>query len=260
MSVLEIRSAYADSNVWLFSQMKTGTTLICNVLAFYNELRFSLDNVSFNYIYKAGIGRGEIDVNKEALASFIKFSSLDGAKVIVHTHDDLPNVSAPLFIATTRDPLDYAVSGYHYLYKNRVNSRSVHRHVAVRELAEKFCDVWWKQSFAAKRAKNYMFVSYEDLLLDKEAAIGAIISEIYGELCIESLKKAIDLASVEKLKEFESDAGYAIVAAKGALTVAHFVRSGKIGEGKEFFDEVEKEIIFGVLDANNIPRSGALKI
>lgn len=258
LPLTSIQSAWASSNVWFFSQPKTGTTLICNVIAFYNSLKYDLESIDFDNIAKAGVGRKEIGNIERSLSDFVKFKTSSSSPVVVHTHSDLENVCSPKFFATTRNPLDFAVSAYFFWYKNRKVRADISFDLLVENLAHRFSKIHLSQLEAARRSKSYLFVSYEELILDQERVLENVIELIHGEVDSRLLERSIDMANPESLAKFEKKSGHAAVAKEGSLNQPHFIRSGKVGEGKEFFSEAQKNKFYKVLDSYDVSRDGRL--
>lgn len=251
----EINASLADRQVWYMSQVKTGTTFLCNALAFYNAAIHSITDVDFGNIEDGGVGRSP-GKNKEVLQGLLRYQRSTGGRLLIHTHHSLLDCRPTVFLCSTRDPFDYAVSSYYFFYKNRHNKTSASVDTALPQIINRFCITHSAQREAAKRCKNVVKVEYNKLVQDKEKVLCAVIDAIYGRCDEAAMRVAIERAAVDKLKQFEAEQGYAQIAAKGSFNKPHFVRSGKIGEGKEFFTRAQIQLIEEKLKAAGIPNNG----
>lgn len=50
----DVDCAVARANAWLFTQMKSGTTLVCHSPTFYNAVRLGIPNSDFDSIERGG--------------------------------------------------------------------------------------------------------------------------------------------------------------------------------------------------------------
>nr|CRH05278.1 protein of unknown function [Candidatus Magnetococcus massalia] len=66
------------------------------------------------------------------------------------------------------------------------------------------------------------------------------------------------MSSTAKLEAFEKESGHAAVARKGTFRKSHFIRSGKVGEGNEFFTDKQKNFIEHHLVEEGVSLDGSL--
>ena len=245
LNAINIMNYLASDNVLIFSQMKSGTTYVCNTLAFYNGLRWNAQNVGFRNLMPGGVFR--VNAAWEALDNVIQFTKERPDELrLIHTHN--PDISTfggasyKLSVLLTRSPQDYCVSSFHYFYINREKNQDISRSKVILDLIDRFVKVHKAQQKIADTAKDLHVVRYEELMADDASSLAALITKIYGTCDKAVLLKAIDMASVDSLRNYESKVGKAIVAGRD-FTAKHFVRSGKVGEYKDFFSEEEQNMI-----------------
>ena len=105
---------------------------------------------------------------------------------------------------------------------------------ALPKIIHGYCNTHKAQLEAHSRNKT-LFIKYEDLMENQFTVLNNIIQKIYKSCDHKALKKAISRASMQSLKSFEDKQGFATIAPKAVFKERHFVRSGKIGEGENFF-------------------------
>lgn len=251
-----IEACLADGQIWYFSQMKTGTTFLCNALAFYNAQLHGICDVNFGNIQDGGIGRA-VGHNAEVLEGILGYQRLTQSSILVHSHRDLADCKPAFFMCSTRNPLDYAVSSYYYFFRNRHHKSDVSVEDALPRIVDRFCATHIAQRSAAQRSDNVIKVRYEGLMTSNEQVLSNVIRQLYGTCDADALAGALERASVQNLKRYEAEQGYAQIAAKGTFKEPHFVRSGKIGEGREFFTDRQIDLIQKRLIAAGVPSDGS---
>ena len=138
-----------------------------------------------------------------------------------------------------RNPLDYCVSMYYYkyvhnpLFKNILNSPY--------EVFENEFDKYIypylsykKESFSKKN--NILRISYEDFVMNTEIVFNIILKWLGVEVDLQLVQKAIFNSSKNTLRRFEKKEPIHIgrTNLKGS-----FLRSGKVGEWKKYFTNVQ---------------------
>lgn len=166
------------------------------------------------------------------------------------------DVASNNLIIQTRNIFDYAVSYYHFGYKNRVGYDHIAPIDALPTITKRYIDIHKGQLKAIKRSQKFFELSYEDLVDDTFKSVAYILQDIYEDFSHDFLYQAIEASSVQKVSAFEAKQGSAIVAVKDTLKVANFVRSGKVGEGIEFFSDKEKTFIEKACKKHNINPDG----
>lgn len=252
----ELVSALVEDNFWLLSQMKSGTTFFCNAVAFYHALKLGVPQPSFDDTAAYGVGRNLYD-NFGELRGITRFARETGKRWIIQTHESVPARPAQL-VLLSRDPLDYCVSSYFFHFKNRKGKENTRVEAALNQIVDKFAALYHQQREEARRNTQVHVLMYEDLMRAPVDEIGRIVFALYGEIDLDLMSSAVQLAGVDRLKSHEKDTGRAIIGQEGAFKAAHFVRSGKIGEGRDFFDGEQIALIEKRLGEAGVPLSGRL--
>jgi hypothetical protein len=131
--------------------------------------------------------------------------------------------------------LDYAVSSYFFHFRNRHSKQRASVEAALPQIMNRFCRTYHLQAEAAQRSEKTIAIRYEQLMAKPFDSLAYCIEQLYGSLEATALQKAIQMASVDRLNSHERGREAAVVAAEGTFAAAHFVRSGRVGEGAEFF-------------------------
>ena len=122
----------------------------------------------------------------------------------------------------------------------------------------RFCRTYHLQVKAGPRSEKTIAIRYEQLMAKPFDSLAYCIEQLYGSLDATALQKAIQMASVDRLKSHERGRGAAVVAAEGTFAGAHFVRSGRVGEGAEFFSGDQQALIYEWLKRSHVPATGLL--
>lgn len=140
-------------------------------------------------------------------------------------------------ICIVRDPRDVAVSQYHYLRK----TRRFDDDVPMDRFLDMFLTGYWMQklgswgenvaSWLATRYHNpgFLLIRYEDLLSDTAREL-ARVAEFGGfPASSDRIARAVELSSVEKMRENEKKEGDRTNLIKGSRGDIQFVRAAKSG-------------------------------
>lgn len=127
------------------------------------------------------------------------------------------------------------MSSYFFHFRNRHSKEKTSVEAAPPQIMTCFCRTYHLQAEATHRSEKTIATRYEQLMAKPFDSLAYCIEQLYGSLDATALKKAIQMASVDRLKSHERVRGAAVVAAEGTFAGAHFVRSGRVGEGAEFF-------------------------
>ena len=174
-------------------------------------------------------------------------------KLFIHSHKYFEAYPENLII-TTRNVLDQLVSNYFFSFKNKKNS-NIPVEQALKPMLGSMIETYKLQKNAIKNAKKAHIIKYEELVKDPYLVFSKMFKDLYGTLDNDSLVKSIDSASVKNIKKFELENNKYLYASKDKYTFKSFIRSGKIGEGEEFFTKHQKNYIFSELDKNKIDKS-----
>jgi hypothetical protein len=137
-----------------------------------------------------------------------------------------------------RNPLDNIVSRYYYSYKNRPAREHLYNHP--REVIDQFLDQYMQQFDRIKQIRKtvpILMVDYENLTRYPQAVFSAIINWYDLPLNVSVLKKAIAFSDIKAIKKEEKEGGAIHIDTK--TQSGNFVRSGAIGEWKEYFSEAD---------------------
>ena len=207
--------AAASRSVWLFSQMKSGSTLACNLVAFYRSLQLGIE-LDFDSIEAAGVIRLTGKNGTRALTSmFDAGADIGSRRYLIHTHS-LPGESATdrilpsrIFLQT-REPFDYCVSAYHYNFRNRRSKQSVAMADALKAVADEYATVHLKQQEIQSLRPDSIVLRYEDLVEDTPSCLVSLLTATGDEIDSAHVTEAVRLTSPEHLADFEAERGRAL--------------------------------------------------
>ncbi len=154
-----------------------------------------------------------------------------------------------------RNPFDQLISLYYYKYKNRVGKENAFSHP--REIIDKILPVfinsykWMKQVAMDDDKSRVIMVSYEQLVLEPYSTMINIIQFLNLPVYPELINLSIRFSSKAEVRKEEKKKGEAIHSPKEGLRDS-FVRSGKVGQWKEYFSSEDFEIIVRKLDEKGI--------
>lgn len=238
----EFLRGFIKSNGWLLSQPKSGTNLLCSTIAFYNAERLGIADYSFEDRYRLGLLHGA-RVSAQTIQDFNDFRLKSSAPVFVRTHDDVPGATPKFLINVTRNVLDNLVSAYHFSWEPRGFSVGD----ATRPMANHFVAIHKVQNAARDRAEQTVTLRYEHMKEDPTKAFTGLFDVVFGETDQSALAKALEAGSPERFKAWEKKAG-TFVPEKTRDFQKSFIRSGKIGEGSDFFADKQIKEISSVLE------------
>lgn len=231
----------ADRNGLIFSQIKSGTTYLCHILAFYNALR-SGENCDFDEIARHGVLRTPI-LDGKKLCDIVAFkSSNPGYMHFVQTHYML-DTAPGLQVLLTRNVLDYCVSALHWKYWSRPTRKTVNVEVALDTIVNRYIQTNRWQGACLRRSDNNIVVDYDDLVQAPYEQSSKIIQSAFGLVDTDLLRQAIKCSQPDRLVAFEKNKGRPVVAPMHNFDKSHFVRSGAIGEGHTYFTDEQKRLI-----------------
>ena len=237
----EILRGFINGNGWLFSQPKTGTNLISSSIAFYNAETLGLSDYGFDDRYRLGmVHGGSIIKSSEGIQEALSFQELSTRMMIVRWHDDVPGACPRLVICTTRGLLDQLTSLWHYKYR----PMGVSVENAIPTLVELFVQRDRHQFHAVRRAEDSVVVSYENLIADPHKELSRILKKAYGDVDGDALERALRHADKKNFKKWESERGAPAISKDLGKYESSFIRSGRIGEGAEFFSDGQKSQIW----------------
>lgn len=249
----EILRGFIDENGWLFTQPKTGTNLIASAIAFYNAELLGLKDYTFDDRYRLGmVHGGHIIRGAEGIRDALKFQKLSTRMLITRWHDDVPHARPSLLICTTRNLLDQLSSLWHYKYR----ALGISVDDSISDMLNIFVKRNRDQARAMQRAERSLVVHYENLTADPKAELIRILKAAYGAVDEEALATALRRSSRDEFKKWEQTRGAPAIGEKLKNFERSFIRSGKVGEGAEFFSDHQRSQIETLAARGNVPMNG----
>ena len=169
-----------------------------------------------------------------------------------HSTSYLNISSASRIIHLYRNPFDYIVSKFYYSYKNRPERSSWYGHprdVIDMELAVYIPHYKYMKEIAEKRT-DVLRIPYEILIRNPFDILLFILNWANIDIDIQSIKQAVEFSDKEHVRKEEYELGKAIVAPDGYK--GSFIRSGKIGEWKDYFSSEDRRKIENMLRENGL--------
>lgn len=179
---------------------------------------------------------------------------------LIHTHSHGSKMKLYIrlnrgarYILLYRNPLDNLISSYFYHFKYRPELAEQYKHP--REIIDWKLPVFIKQynyqKAMSERNVNAVQVSYESLYQDKANTFAGILEFLGIPVKEDAVELAVDFSSLKSVRAQEQKRNKAIhqeiQGFKGS-----FVRSGKIGQWKEFFNDEDVENVSRKLAAHSI--------
>jgi len=235
--------SFSRDSIWIYTLMKSGTTFTLLFLSNYiSYLKGEREHVSYDQMQQKFILHSLEDRIKNIdLNDFIRINSKLCKEIaippIIHTHIFIESEQWLKNISLYRNPLDFIISSYFYFYINR-GARINHPRMIMIPMIENFATVYnhqiaLKKEFPGKTIQ----ISYEDLKVSPENEFKKMIRFLEIPLNTNAMSFALDNSSPKKIKEMEKERGEAIVKRDGTKFSGSFIRSGKIGEWKEYFND-----------------------
>jgi hypothetical protein len=154
-------------------------------------------------------------------------------------------------IYVVRDPRDVLISYYFY----QVKFRRIPENYPIAEFAQRFLDGDldpygpWNEHVggwlgARANTTGFLLLRYEDMISDVLASLSRIQEFLGLERTQAELQKAAEYSSFENMQNLESRQRDSWEPLKGTIEAERFVRSGKVGEGKEVLPTNIQQLIF----------------
>lgn len=238
-------------SVWLHTLMKSGTTYTLLFLANYlnyvygDKKRVDYDKMVGEFFWHSF----ESTMFRKDLGRFLRdhFFSTHSQEIgfngVIHSHLDLNSDNWKKAICLYRNPLDYVISSYFFHYINRGIKVSHPREILIPKLEEFISAYKIQLKIIDKRPDDVIHVAYEDLIRFPEQTFHRLISFLEIEVDENAIAYAIDASSKKRVQQMESQRGQAIVQNSGTAFQGSFVRSGKVGEWKEYFNDDDLAMI-----------------
>ncbi|MBS2210207.1 sulfotransferase domain-containing protein [Carboxylicivirga mesophila] len=234
--------AMSNNSYWIYTLMKSGTTYTLLFLANYlsyikgDKEWVDFDKMQSDYFFhssESNIMKRNLGETFNNLKSLLKEPS---SRQIVHSHKFINGDLWYKNFSLYRNPLDYLISIYFFHYINR-GIKITHPREIIDEKLGDFTKVYRSQKLLQKRYADRVYIeSYENLIVRPKEVFEKLIRFFEIEYDANAMDFAMNNASKKKIKEMESKRGEAIVAGSSKYK-GSFVRSGKIGEWKEYFND-----------------------
>jgi len=255
---------FFKDDTWLFSQMKSGTTFLCNVIASYNSLILNGEIDQQKIAEQKISDLGVLRIPNTDLLNLVylrqKFYEKHKYPTLIQTHYPfnftLKNNVPKKTIILYRNPFDFTASYYFYFYKNTTDLSHLTINEVIQDTLEHYKKFYFQQKNILDLNKNCLVVSYENLITNKEITLKKI-AEFYLDKSINSnyLIQAIESNSVENTKFMEEKFGRMLN--KDNANKTSFIRSGIVGDYK---NSLPKDVILKIenfLEKEKIPFDGS---
>lgn len=236
-------SIYSYNSIWVYTLMKSGTTYSLLFLANYlNYIGGGRNGISYDEMQSKYILHSlDIQICRNNLTPFLNMKKeskgIEDYPNIIHTHSFIETDLWLKNISLYRNPLDYIVSSYYYWYINR-GKNVEHPMVVYKEILNHFIKTYNHQKqLKSNYAYKVLQISYESLIKQTNEVFSQMIKFIELPYDARGIEHAILFSSKKEVKKMEQQRGEAIVKGDGVKFTGSFVRSGKIGEWKEYFNE-----------------------
>lgn len=249
----------SKDGVWIYSLMKSGTTYTALFLSNYvnyflgNKNAVAFDEMNLKYCVHSIESRLKtenlIQIQKENV--FIN-DQYGGYRSLFTSHRFIEGELWSKNIGLYRNPLDYIISSYFFHYINR-GQKIAHPRKIVDKKIHEFSLVINKQKELEKNFPDKVLrVAYCELMREPEDTFSKMVNFLGFEYDEQAINFSIQNSSKKKVKEMESARGEAIVKKPGIQFNGSFVRSGKIGEWKDYFNDQDLKNIEEKLNHYNL--------
>jgi len=139
---------------------------------------------------------------------------------------------------TYRNPLDYSVSMFHYMFKKRNSKPDINSPMDVFELyKEYYIETYLSYVYASKLAKfKLLRVPYEQLMKDKVNSFAIILHWLGLEPNDYYVEEACQRSSINKVIKLEG-ASKNKINPDASLQKGSFINNGSVGQWREYFSD-----------------------
>jgi hypothetical protein len=235
--------------------MKSGTTYTVNVLVNYMRLLMDGNSKPIDYalLIRFHSTHKEIDKNiDKMIESQKKLLKPHGYNSFIHTHKKIDSLSKKT-ILLSRNPLDYIVSKYFYIYKNR--SKDVSITEVLPRLIKEFMVTYRDHRAIVDAEEDVLDLRYEDLIANPLDNFREMIDYLGLPYKEKLLAKAIQYSSKKGVVVMENEKGSALLANTNSFKAKSFIRSGEIGDWKKHLSAEQKEVILSTLESKGFNKT-----
>lgn len=260
-------------DIYVVGLQRTGTTitselvwLIENNLDFEGAAKEVLD-YRFPHIDFAALGtldgvakfrKARKDDDDEVAKAVQKYSELDleglakiNGKRFIRSHLPLSLLSPHIFevgakiIYCARNPKDVIVSLYNFMANLALDlpNTSIQSYIDIFKNDSAYGYPFMehvKEGWDMRNDKNFLFLFYEDTIKDKRGTIQKVAAFLGKKLSKDQIDILEEHLSIVKFKENKS-VNWDHLVQLGAVKDKKFIRKGKVGGWKEFFDEKQEK-------------------
>lgn len=222
-----------DDDIYIVTYPKSGTTLMQMMV-----YQLTTDgNIDFNHIYDVSPWTDN-DVFRD-----IPPRDLPSPRIIKshRPQKKFDKSTKGRFIVVVRDGMDVAVSQY-YQARN-YNNPDLEFNTFLDDFFVKE-DNWFgfsKGWFQNKKKMNILYVRYEDILHDFESTLFKVAAFLQVEVNQADLPRITERCSFDFMKQHEDKFGDEDPNKESRKKYDQFIRKGKTGEGKVYFNQEQEE-------------------
>jgi hypothetical protein len=236
--------------------MKSGTTYSLIFLANYLNYIFgdkspvTFDQMQNNFFFHSA----DRQIDKKDLGPLLRHKKSISNKIptIIHTHSNIQGGLWAKNISLYRNPLDYIISSYYFHHINR-GKRIKHPRNVMKDKLEDFIDTYTTQRDILKKyPEKSLQKSYEDLIQNPQEVFTEMIHFLNLDYNEQALIQSMENSSQKSIKKMEEVRGKSIVVRPSIDFNGSFIRSGKIGEWKEYFKDKDLKKIEKILNEKDI--------
>jgi len=154
---------------------------------------------------------------------------------------------------TYRNPLDYSVSMYHYMFKKRNSNLDINSAMDVFEMyKEYYIGTYLSYVHASSQAKfKLLRVPYEQLMNNKENSFAIILHWLGLEPNDHYVEEACKRSSINKVVKLEN-VSQSKINPEASLQKGSFINNGGVGQWKEYFSSSDIVSVEKSLNKKNI--------
>ena len=227
---------------------KSGTNwlrlLIVNYVSFsLGRHRLSYDDLLAEFSCREYIATEKIDL----ATSTMSLAKASGFRHFLYGHSIacLAERRWSKCIFLYRNPLDVLISRFYYSYYYRKNLKRLYTHPS--ELISEVIPPFVRQYKHMTQIPGIIVVSYEMLRLNTSEEMTRILHSLGFSVDQKALASAIQASSFDATREYERLRGRPLHISENAGFTGNFVRSGEVGQWKEYLGTVACDKVFSIM-------------